>query len=29
MSVAGGGVHFRASDPRNDGAAVPENPSFK
>jgi len=28
MSVAGG-VHFGASDPRKDGAAVPENPSFK
>jgi gamma-glutamyltranspeptidase / glutathione hydrolase len=27
MSVAGG-VHFGASDPRKDGAAVPENPSF-
>ena len=28
MSVAGG-VHFGASDPRKDGAAVPENPDFK
>jgi gamma-glutamyltranspeptidase/glutathione hydrolase len=28
MSVAGG-VHFGASDPRKDGAAVPENPTFK
>jgi len=28
MSVAGG-VHFGASDPRKDGAAVPENPAFK
>ncbi len=28
MSVAGG-VHFGASDPRKDGAAVPENPPFK
>jgi gamma-glutamyltranspeptidase/glutathione hydrolase len=28
MSVAGG-VHFGASDPRKDGAAVPENPEFK
>ena len=28
MSV-GGGVHFGASDPRKDGAAVPENPAFK
>jgi gamma-glutamyltranspeptidase/glutathione hydrolase len=28
MSVTGG-VHFGASDPRKDGAAVPENPSFK
>jgi len=27
MSVAGG-VHFGASDPRKDGAAVPENPDF-
>jgi gamma-glutamyltranspeptidase / glutathione hydrolase len=27
MSVAGG-VHFGASDPRKDGAAVPENPPF-
>jgi gamma-glutamyltranspeptidase/glutathione hydrolase len=27
MSVAGG-VHFGASDPRKDGAAVPENPAF-
>jgi len=25
----GGGVHFGASDPRKDGAAVPENPEFK
>jgi hypothetical protein len=25
MSVTGG-VHFGASDPRKDGAAVPENP---
>ena len=28
MSVPGG-VHFGASDPRGDGAAVPENPDFK
>ena len=28
MSVSGG-VHFGASDPRKDGAAVPENPAFK
>jgi len=28
MSVTGG-VHFGASDPRKDGAAVPENPPFK
>ncbi len=28
MSVAGG-VHFGGSDPRKDGAAVPENPDFK
>jgi gamma-glutamyltranspeptidase/glutathione hydrolase len=28
MSVPGG-VHFGASDPRKDGAAVPENPDFK
>ena len=28
MSI-GGGVHFGASDPRKDGAAVPENPEFK
>jgi gamma-glutamyltranspeptidase/glutathione hydrolase len=28
MSVTGG-VHFGASDPRKDGAAVPENPAFK
>jgi gamma-glutamyltranspeptidase / glutathione hydrolase len=27
MSV--GGVHFGGSDPRKDGAAVPENPPFK
>jgi hypothetical protein len=24
-----GGVHFGSSDPRKDGAAVPENPDFK
>jgi gamma-glutamyltranspeptidase/glutathione hydrolase len=28
MSIAGG-THFGASDPRKDGAAVPENPPFK
>ena len=28
MSVPGG-IHFAASDPRKDGAAVPENPPFK
>jgi gamma-glutamyltranspeptidase/glutathione hydrolase len=28
MSISGG-VHFGASDPRKDGAAVPENPDFK
>ena len=28
MSV-GGGVHFGASDPRKDGAAVPQNPAFQ
>jgi hypothetical protein len=28
MSVPGG-IHFAASDPRKDGAAVPENPAFK
>jgi gamma-glutamyltranspeptidase / glutathione hydrolase len=28
MSTAGG-VHFGSSDPRKDGAAVPENPDFK
>ncbi len=28
MSVTGG-VHFGGSDPRKDGAAVPENPDFK
>ena len=28
MSITDG-VHFGASDPRKDGAAVPENPAFK
>jgi gamma-glutamyltranspeptidase/glutathione hydrolase len=28
MSVPGG-IHFASSDPRKDGAAVPENPAFK
>ena len=29
LESIGTGVHFGASDPRKDGAAVPENPAFK
>ena len=27
--MSAGGIHFAGSDPRKDGAAVPENPAFE